>query len=350
MTTKKQVEPIPIVRILANSIPQEHHFDAWQESTRALFNSEPLERNWHFKGNSTCYFVDQLMFTHMYFSKTRFSSRKRDVSTGEGDCIILQYNYSGRQKGILDNGDNLELGPDRICLMDFAHGYNAVSDETKTLGVAIPRHLLQASDRIYRKQPLISWPIDSVQGKLISSALALIWRDLPTTQQQDAKIIANGFVGLLNGLLASEDDLSHHHHVENTTFEAMKTYLTSHLLQTDLGTEQLCKYFHCSRATVYRLFSDVGGVQTFIRQQRLTHCFQELLLTSQAHSGVIRQIAERWGFYDAAHFTRLFKQYTGTRPSDVIPGKTVPLQKATTAYQQEYWQEVARLRNWTQKF
>lgn len=350
MIKKKQIDAIPMACLQANIIPREYHFDAWRESTAPFFNSEPLERDWHFPGDSICYFVDQLMFTHVQFSKTRFSTRKAGVSSGNGDCIVLQYNYSGRQKGILDNGDILELGPDRICLVDFAQGYKSVCDESNTFGVAIPRYLLRCHDLMYQKKPIISWSIESVQGKLISSALASIWRDLPTLQQQDAKIMASGFIGLLNGLLASEGDLSYCHHVEKTAFEAMKAFLSTNLLQADLEIEDLCKHFHCSRATVYRLFSNFGGVQSFIRQQRLTHCFQEMLLTPQAHSGVIRQIAEHWGFYDAAHFSRQFKQHIGMRPSDVIPDQSKYLQKANTACHQEGWQDVKRLKSWAQKF
>ncbi len=200
----KKCEPMPVVRLLADNIPSQHHFDAWTESTSPLFRSEPLATDWRFYRDSTCYLVGQLMFTHVQFPKTAFSRTQSEIRSGDGDSIVLQYNVSGRQKGLLNNGERLQLGPDRIVLTDFAHGYSSVSEPTETYRLFIPRPLIKASSLIYRKRPVIRWGIDSIQGRLLKSALASIWRDLPQTNHADGEVIANGFVGLLNGLLSSE--------------------------------------------------------------------------------------------------------------------------------------------------
>ncbi|MCP4452714.1 MAG: hypothetical protein GY809_14725, partial [Planctomycetes bacterium] len=174
------------------------------------------------------------MFTHMRFPHARFTRTRHHTANGEGDCLVLQWNVSGRQTGMVKGDVPLALGADRIVLQDFAHCYTGVSEDTETYGVAIPRHLLQASDLIYRRKPVVSWGIDSPQGKLLVNALSSIGRDVATSPQQDAEVIAGGFMGLLNGLLATEGDLQHRRHVENVAFEAMKDHIAAHLVQKDL--------------------------------------------------------------------------------------------------------------------
>lgn len=215
--------------------------------------------------------------------------------------------------------------------------------------MAIPRHLITTNNWIYRKRPVVPWAVYSVQGRLLKSALSSIWRDLPQATLADAEVIANGFVGLLNGLLSPEKHFEPGDQIALYLFEAMKDYLEARLLQKDLGVESLCKVFHCSRAKVYRLFQDAGGVNAYLRRRRMECCVQELMDASKSKRGAIRETAERWGFYDTAHLSKLFKLHYGVAPSDLL-GRSNHSDLKTTDREQDIWSEVERLKTWTRKF
>ncbi|MGT2439101.1 hypothetical protein ACU4GH_28710 [Bradyrhizobium betae] len=52
-------------------------------------------------------------------------------------------------------------------------------------------------------------------------------------------------------------------------------------LETDaLTTEELCRHFHISRATLYRLFEAEGGLAHYVREQRLNLAFRRLISPS----------------------------------------------------------------------
>jgi AraC-like DNA-binding protein len=66
---------------------------------------------------------------------------------------------------------------------------------------------------------------------------------------------------------------------------------------------------------LHALFEDVdASVAGLVRSQRLARCLEDL---QQRNGGSVTDIAFRWGFCDAAHFSRVFKREFGSTPSDV---------------------------------
>jgi AraC-like DNA-binding protein len=97
---------------------------------------------------------------------------------------------------------------------------------------------------------------------------------------------------------------------------AVKSHVLAHLDDLGLTSAELLRTFHCSRATLYRLFKEEGGVATFIRDQRLDRCLDELLSPAAADRP-IRETATRWGFENPSHFHRLFTSRFEAPPSAV---------------------------------
>ncbi len=60
-----------------------------------------------------------------------------------------------------------------------------------------------------------------------------------------------------------------------------------------------------------RLLGPANVVERWIWQQRLLRCHRELLKPA---AGTISDVAFRWGFSDAAHFSRAFKAQFGPSP------------------------------------
>ncbi|WP_404339435.1 helix-turn-helix domain-containing protein [Sphingomonas sp. MMS12-HWE2-04] len=80
-----------------------------------------------------------------------------------------------------------------------------------------------------------------------------------------------------------------------------------------LSVATLCRRLRVSRSTLHRLFDEEGGVQAHIRNARLDAARAALLAGGVERIG---DIAERLGFSDAAHLSRLFRARFGETPSD----------------------------------
>ena len=77
----------------------------------------------------------------------------------------------------------------------------------------------------------------------------------------------------------------------------------------------LAERFSMSRATLYRLFEDFGGVRHYIQMRRLLQAYRSLARMREGDR--IGAIALRFGFSDQAAFSRAFRAAYGLSPREV---------------------------------
>jgi AraC-like DNA-binding protein len=100
----------------------------------------------------------------------------------------------------------------------------------------------------------------------------------------------------------------------------VRGYIEDHLDDPGLCASSIADAHAISVRTLHLLFADTGTtVSRLIRQRRLDVCYREL---SRGRRGkTVTDVAFRWGFIDAAHFSRSFKQAFGITPSSLISGQ-----------------------------
>jgi AraC-like DNA-binding protein len=104
----------------------------------------------------------------------------------------------------------------------------------------------------------------------------------------------------------------------------VKEYTLAHLGDPALSPQAAAQACFVSVRQVHRLFASEG--RTFggwVREQRLRRCRDDLADPRLGHLAVA-EIATRWGFRSAAHFTRAFHARYGTTPSSARPRGRLP--------------------------
>jgi AraC family transcriptional activator of tynA and feaB len=95
----------------------------------------------------------------------------------------------------------------------------------------------------------------------------------------------------------------------------VRRYVKAHLRDPALDPEAIARAHAISVRALHALFEDTGeSVAGLVRRERLARCYEDLELTS---GGSVTEIAFRWGFRDAAHFSRVFKREFELTPSEV---------------------------------
>jgi AraC family transcriptional regulator, positive regulator of tynA and feaB len=98
----------------------------------------------------------------------------------------------------------------------------------------------------------------------------------------------------------------------------IRRYARTHLQDPDLGPASIARAYSISVRALHALFEDVdASVAGLVRSERLARCLEDL---QRPNGGSVTDIAFRWGFCDAAHFSRVFKRTFGVTPSDVRHG------------------------------
>jgi AraC-like DNA-binding protein len=95
----------------------------------------------------------------------------------------------------------------------------------------------------------------------------------------------------------------------------IRRYVRTQLQDTTLGPASIARAYSMSVRALHALFEDADeAVAALVRSERLARCVDDL---SQPNGGSVTEIAFRWGFSDAAHFSRLFKRAFGVTPSEI---------------------------------
>lgn len=95
----------------------------------------------------------------------------------------------------------------------------------------------------------------------------------------------------------------------------VRRYIREHLQDPRLCPESIARAHALSLRSLHALFEGTGeSVAAFVRRSRLTQCHADLELPN---TGTVTEIALRWGFPDAAHFSTAFKREFGRTPRDV---------------------------------
>lgn len=96
----------------------------------------------------------------------------------------------------------------------------------------------------------------------------------------------------------------------------VQSFISDRLGDRALTPEAVAAAHHVSLRSLQRLFEAHGAtVSGWIRRQRLERCRRDLS-DPQLAAQPISSIMRRWGFGEAAHFSRLFRQVYGVSPSE----------------------------------
>ena len=105
-------------------------------------------------------------------------------------------------------------------------------------------------------------------------------------------------------------------HDNRALVQRIRSHIDRNLASTDLSPASIASAHFISTRHLHGLFQEQGvTVSTWIRTRRLEQCRRDLLDPMLADRPVAA-IAARWGFVDAAHFSRSFKTAFGISPSE----------------------------------
>jgi AraC-like DNA-binding protein len=278
--------------------------------TESLYQTWPRGEPEGFRAQAAGYKVGELVFNQARFTPARFL-RGPELIAGEGkDFWSLQAQLTGEERLIMSHG-HVRLLAGHIYLRDWAYEFDSETTATRLNAIMIPRHRLRAGAGMQEHTPVLSWSMADPDGRLLSMLWQALLVELGRVTLSQARTLCDAFLGFLDALLGYGPA-----EATPASLGAMQQFLMTRL-QGDVGVEQLCRHFHVSRSTVYRLFEPLGGVRQFINGARLERCYSELR-GADPRLVKIADVAGSWGFPEASSFSRRFRSRFGVSPSEVL--------------------------------
>ena len=224
----------------------------------------------------------------------------------EGRCKLFQDD----RETMLEEGD--------IAVYDTQRPYTLSFDQSfRSLVLMFPHHMIDLPASVIGRLTAIKMSQNSGLGKLISPFLTEIARNLEQLNGTSGMRLAHNAVDLVTTMLSAELDMA-----EQTTQSPKSqlqaqiySYIDANLGNLDLGPAVIAADHFISTRYLHMLFREGGETVTaWIRNRRMGHIRRDLRDPVLAHHS-IGTIAAKWGFPDAAHFSRVFRTTFGLTPS-----------------------------------
>lgn len=185
--------------------------------------------------------------------------------------------------------------------------------------VVFPRALLPVQPYKLKQVTVRSLSGHAGIGLLLSSFLTGLTANTNQYRISDLSRLGTLLIDLLTTLLAHEletdTSLPFENH-ERILLLRIHAFVQQHLIEPGLSPGMIAIAHNISRRSLHRLFASQNStVAELIRTLRLERCRRDLADPAM-HKRSIHVIAARWGFPNAAHFTRTFRAAYGLTPQD----------------------------------
>lgn len=304
--------PVRVHRYTTADIAPGDRFDAWQgywPNIGSLFRTEPLET---FRVSSELVRLGEIGFMYTDIASQRWKRDRRLVDMGQ-DTIAAVVNLDGKAAGIAGRNDWVQM-PGSAVLVD--HSQTSLHDSAggRSIGFSVPRRL--AIEAGLDPASLHGVALNPAESAMLASHMLQVREALPRFTEGDAPQLGKSMLDVLVLTLkgASRTEAPGFREEPATLMMRARKEVQAHLGSPALTVANLCRKLGVSRSTLHRLFEEGGGVQAYIRDMRLEAARQALLNPENPER--IGDLAERLGFSDAAHLSRLFKARFGETPSD----------------------------------
>ncbi len=203
-------------------------------------------------------------------------------------------------------------------IYDTTGSYDIANPERcEHLIVMLPKE--QVLERGMRLEPLMARHVGGASGisRVALETMRSTYQELPSMSEAAARGAGELIVQLVRlsllELAGRETGV--------TQLEALKDrirgYVQRHLRDPGLSIERIALALNCSKRHLHNAFAD--GDETlagYILRQRLEACVRDLLAADANSGRAITDIALSWGFSNLSHFSRVFREHTGSSPSE----------------------------------
>lgn len=223
-----------------------------------------------------------------------------------GISVLLEGSIQGKAGGTL-----FQAQAGEVVLLDLSRAASVTIGESRSIQFAVPRD--RAEREIDSVARLHGRVIDRAAAAMLHSHLLRLADGLKRIPQGDGARVARTLIDVLALSVRAAEGERDGDGANQPLAERARGEIQRNLGSAGLNAASLCRRLDISRSTLHRLFGGEGGVQAYIRNARLDAARTALLAPPGTER--IGDIAERLGFSDAGHLSRLFRQRFGESPS-----------------------------------
>ena len=246
--------------------------------------------------------------------------RTKSQCENAAHLVVINRYVSGSLYGQMgDTNIDREFG--HVYLTDHERRIDCIQNPTVNQFIYVPKSVIGYDSAIH--SAFIRFADDPVIGALISAEFDTIFSDFLSGKPAN-RVALRRLVACVKLAISSDQiDTDVRRHFRESLCQGICYFIENNLDNWDLSVGLVLKNFGVSRATLYRMFEEKGGVRQYISDRRLHRAVMDLS-DSAGTRGAVTAISDKWGFSSGANFNRAIRRKFGIAPGALfsVQGKT----------------------------
>ncbi|MFC4904471.1 helix-turn-helix domain-containing protein [Kocuria oceani] len=239
------------------------------------------------------------------------------TADGEG-CFKVNLQLEGRCS-VEQAGRRSVLAPGDLALYDTSAPYRLeFTEDARLLVLMFPHGVLDLPPAAAGQLRAARLGSETAVHGMVSSFLASMAERMDALTGMNGQRLGNSALDLLTTSfnLELDDQVAASAHEADRLRATVHDWVEANLSRPDLDPTTIARAHFISVRRLHQLFHEEGTtVSAWVRTRRLERCRRAL--EDPVSVGVpVGRIAARWGFPDAAHFSRVYKAAYGVSPSE----------------------------------
>jgi AraC-like DNA-binding protein len=290
--------------------------EAWRDFTRPFFDAVPASRiaTLPMHGEVGLRPLGSALLGLTGHSAQRQTRSRRTIVSGDYEHCVIQLSLQGGSVGVFGE-KQVRTRTGDITLFDYARPFAIDIEAGKTLSMVLPRAPLETA---LAGRPAHGAVIRgaSSMGRLIGQVMTSVDAVTGQLTSDEAEGAVDAILSLAARGVSGETALwAETPGGSRALREAIIRHIQDNLRDPALGPAALMTRFNVSRAHLYRLFENDGGVMTLIRKRRLD-AFYRALTRPEKHAATVAALAREWGFSSVDQLQRNFRARFGVTPTE----------------------------------
>ncbi|WP_375405421.1 helix-turn-helix domain-containing protein [uncultured Amnibacterium sp.] len=219
---------------------------------------------------------------------------------------------------VAQDGREAVLGPGDLVLYETSRPYVLEMDrDFDVVVVMLPHGAVSLPPSRVDQLTAVRMPGDVGVGQIVAAFLTSLVAQDDALNRASREGLGRCAADLITTLLGQHLAPSEPQPRQRAIIDGCKAYIETQLGSPVLAPADIAAAQHISPRYLHALFHEQGTtVSNWIRARRLERCHHDLMDPMLA-SLPVAAIAARWGFLDAAHFSRVFRSSFGCSPSSL---------------------------------